>query len=308
MEITVVIATCNRSERLTDTLRSLAESLLLASLPWEVLIVDNNSTDSTRSVVESFIRAGQPNFRYLFEPQQGKSLALNRGIAEAKGRIVAMTDDDCIVDSRWVASILREYASDPDLATVGGRVERYSPMDEPMAVRMSKERMVVSLAPFEPSDPPIIGCNVAFKREVLAAVGYFDPDFGPGSSHLLVAEDVDFLYRICKRGFKTLYSPDVLVYHNHGRKMDADWESVCRSYVRGRGAFYCKHLLSKDGAVLKMAYWEALGVTKSLVQKFFAGNAAGRELAHLWNLGVGAMYEFRACSPRIFHSIMSRTT
>ena len=107
MDVSVVIATCNRSESLVATLESLAESRVAANLPWEVLVVDNNSTDSTPSVVESFIRAGHPNFRYLFEPQQGKSLAVNKGIAKATGGIIAMTDDDCIVDPEWIATILQ---------------------------------------------------------------------------------------------------------------------------------------------------------------------------------------------------------
>jgi GT2 family glycosyltransferase len=306
MDLSVVIATYNRSESLAATLRSLAGSRVTAGSLWEVIIVDNNSTDQTMAVVECFIESGQQNVRYLFEPQQGKSVALTTGIRKARGRIIAMTDDDCIVDSQWIASILQEYASDPALAAIGGRVELYSRMDEPMTVRVSKQRRVISLAPFEPSSPPIIGCNMAFKREIFDAIGYFDPNLGPGSNHQLVAEDVDFLYRVCKKAFKLVYSPDVLVYHNHGRRTDAEWASVSRNYMRGRGAFYCKHLLRRDRAVLKMAYWEILGVTKSLVRKFFTGNAAGREIALLWNLGIGAMYEFRASSPKIFHTIMPR--
>jgi glycosyltransferase involved in cell wall biosynthesis len=306
MDISVVIATYNRSESLAATLRSLANSQVPAGSLWEVIIVDNNSTDQTRAVVESFIESGQRNVRYLFEPQAGKSVALNTGIREAKGRIIAMTDDDCIVDSKWIASILQEYASDPDLAAIGGRVELYNRMDEPTTVRTSKQRSVVSLAPFEPSSPPIIGCNMAFKREIFDVIGCFDPDFGPGSNHQLIAEDVDVLYRVCKSGLKLVYSPDLLVYHNHGRRKHANWESVNRHYVRGRGAFYCKHVLRKDGAVLKMAYWEAAGVTKSFARKLFSGNIAGREIVLLWNLGIGVIYEFRAYSPKIFHAIMPK--
>jgi len=306
MDLSVVIATYNRSGSLAATLRSLAGSRVTAGSLWEIIIVDNNSTDQTRAVVECFVESGQQNIRYLFEPQQGKSVALNTGIRQARGRIIAMTDDDCIVDSQWIASILQEYASDPDLAAIGGRVELYNKMDEPMTVRTSKQRRVISLAPFEPWSPPIIGCNMAFKREIFDVIGYFDPDFGPGSNHHLVAEDVDFLYRVCKKGFKLVYSPDLIVYHNHGRRTDDDRESVCRNYVRGRGAFYCKHVLRKDGAVLKMAYWEALGVTKSFARKIFAGNTAGREMILLWNLGIGVIYEFRTHPPKIFQAIMPK--
>src|SRR5262245_4735180 len=304
MDISVVIATYNRCASLMATLRSLANSQVPAGLLCEVIIVDNNSTDETRATVNGFIDSGQQNARYLFEQQQGKSVALNNGVREAKGKIIAMTDDDCVVDSRWIASILQEFTSDADLAAMGGRVELYNRMDQPMKVRVSKQRRVI--APFDPCSPPIIGCNVAFKREIFDAIGYFDPDFGPGSNHQLVVEDVDFLYRVCKSGFKIVYCPDVLVYHNHGRRTNAESASVSRNYVRGRGAFYCKHVFRKDGAVLKMAYLETLGVMKSFMQKFFTGNAVGREIALLWNLGIGAMCELRAYSPKIFHSIMPR--
>src|SRR5262245_139927 len=123
MDISVVIATYNRCESLMATLRSLANLQIPAGLLWEVIIVDNNSTYETRATVEGFIDSGQQNVRYLFEPQQGKSVALNNGVREAKGKIIAMTDDDCVVDSRWIASILPEFTSDADLAAMGGRVE-----------------------------------------------------------------------------------------------------------------------------------------------------------------------------------------
>jgi GT2 family glycosyltransferase len=305
MDISVVIATYNRSVSLAATLRSLANLQVPAGLLYEVIIVDNNSTDETRATVEGFIDSGQQNVRYLFEPRQGKAVALNNGVREAKGKIIAMTDDDCVVDSRWIESILQEFTSDADLAAIGGRVELYNRMDEPLAVRVSTQRRVI--APFDPCSAPIIGCNVAFKREIFGAIGYFDPDFGPGSNHRLVVEDVDFLYRVCKSGFKIVYCPQVLVYHNHRRRTDAELASVSRNYVRGRGAFYCKHVLRKDGAVLKMAYWETLGVIKSVLQKLFTGNTVGSETAVLWNLGVGAMHEVTAYCPKIFHSIMPRT-
>jgi glycosyltransferase involved in cell wall biosynthesis len=303
MEISVIVATCNRDEALMATLRSLAESQVPADLPWEVLVVDNNSTDCTKIVVEAFIGEGHSRFRYLFEPRQGKAFAINTGIREATGRIIALTDDDCIVDSQWIMSILQEYDSDPDLAVVGGRVELYDQRDKAITVRVSQQRLLVSSVPFEPSFIPIIGCNVAFKRKVYDEIGNFDHNLGPGSKGHLVADDTDFLYRAYKNGFKVVYSPDVLVYHNHGRRTDAAGAAVSQQYVRGRGAFYCKHVLRRDDAVIKMAYWETLGVTKSLVRKLLAGNTVGSEVALLWNLGIGAMYGFKAYAPRMLLAI-----
>ena len=275
------------------TLKSLAESRVPADLPWEVIVVDNNSTDPTQLVVESFIYAGHPNFRYLFEPQQGKSFALNAGIAQAKGKLIATTDDDCIVDSQWLTSIWREFDSDPDLAAVGGRVELYNRLDTPMTVRLSKQRMGVFSISFEACSPPIIGCNMAFKREAFNSIGDFDQKLGPGSKHALVSEDMDWIYRACKRAFKVVYSPDLVVYHNHGRRTDSDWEITCRNYARGRGGFYCKHILTGDREILRLAYWEINDLWKKMWREVLVGNFAQKDLSALWNLLLGTIYRLR---------------
>lgn len=283
------------------TLRSLAKSAVSPGWFWEVLVVDNNSTDSTRSLVETFIGQGNPNFRYAFEPRQGKSFALNTGIRSAKGNIVAMTDDDCIVEPDWISSIFRECASDPTVAIIGGRVELYNELDEPVTVRVSRERRVVSDARFEPSAPPIIGCNIAFRREVFDTIGYFDKDLGPGSRRGLVSEDLDFVYRACRKGFRTIYSPDVLVYHNHGRRTEADRDLLMRNYLRGRGAFYCKHILRADREVLKLAYWEILNLVRQTAKQVLSGEMVIRDLSCLSSLLRGAVCRLKEeIQPRIF--------
>ena len=289
MEISVVVPTYNRSECLLATLHSLAKSQLPANRYWEVIVVDNNSTDSTRSVVNSFIKENRSNFRYVFAPQQGKSFALNTGIRKATGKIIAMTDDDCVVDSTWIARILLEFEADKDLAAMGGRVELYDLMDDPITVRISRERKVLSPNPFEASFPAIIGCNMVVKREIFDAIGYFDQDLGPGSKHALISEDVDLIYRTCKREFKVIYSPDVVVSHNHGRRAGSDWGAVRRNYARGRGAFYCKHIVRGDREVLKVAYWEIVALIKQVVMQILAGNLVSNGLRCLYGIVSGAV-------------------
>ncbi len=80
MDITVVLCTYNRSKYLATALNSAAALVLPESVEWEILVVDNNSNDSTREVVADFCDRFPSRFRYLFEPQQGKSIALNAGI------------------------------------------------------------------------------------------------------------------------------------------------------------------------------------------------------------------------------------
>src|SRR5271156_2755228 len=94
MKLSDILCTYNRAESLAKALASIAQSTVPDSIQWEVLVVDNNSRDATRSVVEEFWWRDPSRFRYLFEPKQGKSNALNAGIQQARGEILAFTDDD----------------------------------------------------------------------------------------------------------------------------------------------------------------------------------------------------------------------
>jgi glycosyltransferase involved in cell wall biosynthesis len=105
MNASVIICTYNRSGSLERTLASLARMELRDSADWELLVVDNNSKDDTRVVVDGFTRASGVNCRYIFEKEQGLSHARNRGIREAKGEIIAFTDDDVLLDRHWLKNI-----------------------------------------------------------------------------------------------------------------------------------------------------------------------------------------------------------
>src|ERR1700677_4161324 len=102
MDISVIVCAYNRCESLAKTLDSIAQSILPGATTWEVLVVDNNSTDQTAEVIQDFCRKYPPHFRYLFEPAQGKSYALNAGILESRGDILAFADDDITVESTWL--------------------------------------------------------------------------------------------------------------------------------------------------------------------------------------------------------------
>lgn len=287
MKLSIIIASYNRSESLVSFLRQIEGQVVPAALEWEVVIVDNNSTDATQALVAPFVSENPQRFRYLLETRQGKSTALNTGIRQAAGEILVFTDDDCIPGHDWLASIAHEFTLYPSLSVVGGRVELYNRLDKPVSIRTCTERTVVS----SPSQlfSLLIGCNMAIHRRVFAAVGEFDPFLGPG--HKTQAfEDLDFLYRVYKQGFEIAYAPEVLVYHNHGRTTDAEIDRLNRNYLVGRGAFYCKHILKLDEQVLKMAYWETSSLSKGLFKGLFAGTKVADQARVLWALLVGAAY------------------
>src|SRR5690349_13182463 len=120
VEISVVVGTYNRSKLLAAALDSLLDQS--GAPPHEIIIVDNNSNDSTRELVQSRIAEGPSNLRYLFEPKQGTSHARNTGILNARGSIIAFTDDDVRVASDWVANLKREFDAHPEAEFLGGRI------------------------------------------------------------------------------------------------------------------------------------------------------------------------------------------
>ena len=121
MDISVVLATYNRASSLQVTLESLLALVSPAGLSWELLVVDNNSTDLTRLNVEKFAAIAKFPVRYVFERKQGRSAALNTGIVDARGEIVAFTDDDVILHRDWLVNLNRTF-DEFDCAAVAGRV------------------------------------------------------------------------------------------------------------------------------------------------------------------------------------------
>ena len=107
MLISIIIATYNRRSHLILTLESLLKQQTDASFEYEVIVVDNNSNDATKTAVESEFSKWNGRLKYFLEPNKGKSYAMNKGINESKGQIIAFTDDDVIVDPRWLLNIVK---------------------------------------------------------------------------------------------------------------------------------------------------------------------------------------------------------
>src|SRR5258708_37428539 len=120
MNITVILCTFNRCHSLSKALGSLAATQLQDSLQWEVLVVDNNSNEGTREVALDFGNRFPDRFRYEFEARPGKSYALNTGIKNAHGQILAFTDDDVVVEPDWLQNLTASLHGD-EWAGAAGR-------------------------------------------------------------------------------------------------------------------------------------------------------------------------------------------
>lgn len=239
-----------------------------------MLLVDNNSVDSTRGLIDSYAGANAGRIKYILEKKRGKSWALNTALFHAQGEIIVFTDDDCLADRDWISAILHEYAADPYLSVLGGRVELYDEKDTSTTVVLQRHR-----GRFSPDRlffyPLIIGCNMAIKKKVFETIGLFDPGLGPGSK-CAAALDSDIVYRAYKQGFKAAYSPAALIYHNHGRRTKEEVEAVEYRYWIGRGAFYCKHILKKDMTIARLAYWDISSIIRALIDRTVSGESSSQ--------------------------------
>jgi glucosyl-dolichyl phosphate glucuronosyltransferase len=218
MEISVILCTYNRSELLQKALESLAESQLPAELQWEVLVIDNNSKDSTRRVVEEFCRRHPGRFRYLLERQQGKSFALNTGLREAKGEILAFVDDDVTVDPQWLQTLTVNLRSSKWTGS-GGRILPERNFVRPRWYPPDARQASAPLALFDlgnepgPLDTSPYGTNMAFRREVFERNGCFRTDLGPRPGTEIRGEDTEFGSRVLSAGEPLRYEPSAVVYH-----------------------------------------------------------------------------------------------
>lgn len=212
----VILCTYNRAQLLRAALRSLAAMDIPAGLEWEVLIVDNNSSDNTREVAAEF-STRHSRFRYLLEQQQGKSYALNTGIRVARGEILAFADDDARVEVSWLRNLIACFQKEK-YAGCGGRILLEWESERPRWLPPGR----YALAPFASFDlgdragplwEPPFGANMAFRREMFETYGGFREDLGPRPGSEIRSEDTEFGHRLLTAGETLWYEPSAVVYH-----------------------------------------------------------------------------------------------
>jgi glucosyl-dolichyl phosphate glucuronosyltransferase len=218
MKITVILCTYNRSQSLANTLESVAHSTVPESAEWEVLVVDNNSSDQTRTVVGEFCHRYPSRFRYLFEPLPGKSNALNSGIREARGDILVFTDDDVTVDPMWLQN-LTAALHNREWAGTGGRTLPERNFFRPRWLSV-EERTLAMLGMFDRGPEaivltePLLGNNMAYQKEMFEKHGGFRTDLGPQPDSQFQNEDTEFGLRLLAAGEQLRYEPSAVIYHS----------------------------------------------------------------------------------------------
>jgi glucosyl-dolichyl phosphate glucuronosyltransferase len=218
MDVSVILCTFNRCQRLAKALESVAASQVAGSISWEILVIDNNSNDQTRGAVERLSDRHPGRIHYVFERQQGKSYALNTGIREARGEILAFMDDDVEVDPLWLEN-LRNAMRDGKWSGVGGRILPEAEFTPPRWLETTRRYALAPLALFdlglkagELNEPPF-GTNMAFRKEMFSKYGGFRTDLGPQPGSQIRSEDTEFGSRLLSGGERLWYEPSAIVYH-----------------------------------------------------------------------------------------------
>ncbi len=243
-DLSVVISTYNRCALLPSALRSvLAQEA--RGVSFELIVVDNNSRDDTRQVVDSFIEQGMKvsvPVRYFFEPKQGLSHGWNTGVDKARGKIIAFTDDDIEVATDWVYQIKTVFDNHPEIAFIGGRVLPLWAHDVPSWLtreHWSPLALQDADAPFYTNQRnPICLLGKSFRREAFERVGNFRADLGRVKNHIGSLEDAEIQERMWSAGLQGMHAPSV-IFHT-----DIPCERMTKSYHRswhtGHGTHYAR--------------------------------------------------------------------
>jgi len=220
MRLDVIVPTYNREHLLKLTLESLFSASVPAGLEVTITVVDNNSKDGTKLLVQQFKARFGDRIRYLFESKQGRSHALNAGITSATGDLVGMIDDDEEIDAHWY-TIVFETFSGRNVDFIGGPYVPRWAIPVPAWLPTQYAGVVGWVdggnkeVPFDSNYPGILmGGNAVFRRSVFEKVGLYTTWLGRTDKGLLTGEDEELYHRLLAAGAKGLYLPNLIIYHH----------------------------------------------------------------------------------------------
>jgi len=222
-----------------QTIEPLLQSLLRLDYDrneLEIVVVDGNSTDRTRDIVRKY------PVKLVIERKEGLNAARNAGIRNSEGEIIAFTDCDCIVPNDWVRKIVENF-KDPRVSCVGGSAKG---RDNDF-ISQYADNSIIPLMPFFKTREELdmiklflhhpAGCNMAFRRKSFKEVGCFDESIRYGF------DDVEFVERVCKAGYKMVLDPNVFVWHKHRSTLK---EFLKENFRYGRGSGVLLQRRAKD--------------------------------------------------------------
>lgn len=224
--ISVLICTYNRARLLRETLGALQALMPPPGVTTDIVVVDNNSTDDTGAVIDASARSGPFPVVHLHESRQGKSFALNHGLACADGDILALTDDDVLPSANWLCRIADAFRHSDITFTFGKVLPRWSCLPPPELLTPKAQDIWGPLAIVDYGDTAAdyvpeshgqrlpVGANLAFARDALVQIGGWRTDLGKVNNTLISGEDHEIFMRLRRHGlYAGYYDPGNAVRH-----------------------------------------------------------------------------------------------
>lgn len=214
--ISIIIPTFNRSDIISNTIES-CFGLDYPKDKYEIIIADNNSTDSTKEVALGLAERSPVDLRYLSEPRQGAHFARNTAAKEAKGELLYFTDDDMIADSKLLSEMSKVFDLDYNVAVVGGRVLPKWEFDPPewllkyfkdgtLSLIDRPEKLIIANFDFG-----IYSCHQMIRKDILFECGGFNPDIA--KDVLIGNGETGLNIKILAAGYSFGYTADAVSYH-----------------------------------------------------------------------------------------------
>ena len=250
LQIAAIICTHNRDSYLGAAIDSLLKQ---DGDNYEVLVIDNASSDRTKEVVES--RLGDPRLRYYYEPVLGLSVARNRGAKETTAPILAYLDDDAEASPQWLRVITEAYQENEKLAIAGGRVTLIWPpgitppnwLSPGMSGGLGAYDLGEEVVHITNPNLTPRGLNYSLRRTFLEEIGGFDPNLGRVGKNLLSNEELYMTELALKKGWQVAYLPDALVAHNVAPERTKPGWFLSRSWWQGVSECYREEVSGRTG-------------------------------------------------------------
>ncbi|MEO1400889.1 MAG: glycosyltransferase [Cyanobacteria bacterium J06635_1] len=252
--ISAIICTHNRDQYLGAAIDSLLNQTFDQSGQYEVIVVDNASTDKTAQVVQA--RLPHPRLTYIYESTLGLSVARNTGAKAAKGQILAYLDDDAEASPHWLSALYKVYEADPTVAIAGGKVTLLWPQGITQPPRWLSDELASGLGAYDLGDELRIiqqpnltprGLNYSMRKQFLESVGGFDASLGRVGKNLLSNEELHMTQLALRQSLKVVYVPDALAAHNvTPARLKPAW-FLSRSWWQGISECYREQVSGRSG-------------------------------------------------------------
>jgi glycosyltransferase involved in cell wall biosynthesis len=229
MDVSIIIPIYRRIEWIGKCIKRLLEQDFIGS--FEVIVVDDGSPNESeiKGVLDRFSNLENPIVKYIRNRHAGPAAARNYGIRSSSGKILCFLDDDSIPDSKWLKEIISSFRESETTSIVSGKILAFN-RDAPLP-RLLESSVY--------SGKSWATCNIAYRREIIEALGGFDESFTEASW-----EDNELGIRARWAGYSHVYNKRAVVYHPHERSIE-EYKKKCLLNGRGAALFSRKYLLSR---------------------------------------------------------------